>query len=286
MTGEAREHEEVLFTKDGEKLSALCTTAPLRNGDGEVEAVIEMSIDITQIRDCSRSSPRSVCWWARSRTASRASSPASTAASTWSTRASPRKSRNGSKGLGDGATQRGADPLHGARHPLLRQGPGAHRRGRRSGTPSWPSSGKVSRRRRATPTPRSGSSLAEDIGIFAGDPQAIRAMLLNLLENSLDACRMDKDKGDHWIRLDVRREAPWILIEVEDNGMGMDQETREKIFSLFFLLQGHQGHRARALHLQQDRRQARRDHRGRLRAGARHPLHGAAAARRQTEHSA
>jgi PAS domain S-box-containing protein len=49
--GEAREHEEVLFTKDGEKLSALCTTAPLRNSDGEVEAVIEMSIDITQIRE-------------------------------------------------------------------------------------------------------------------------------------------------------------------------------------------------------------------------------------------
>jgi signal transduction histidine kinase len=83
--------------------------------------------------------------------------------------------------------------------------------------------------------------LAEDTGIFAGDPQAIRAMLLNLLENSLDACRMDKEKGDHWIRLDVRREAPWILIDVEDNGLGMDQETREKIFSLFFSSKGIKG---------------------------------------------
>ncbi len=50
-TGETREHEEVLFTKDGEKLNVLCTTAPLRNADGEVEAVIEMCIDITQIRE-------------------------------------------------------------------------------------------------------------------------------------------------------------------------------------------------------------------------------------------
>ena len=73
------------------------------------------------------------------------------------------------------------------------------------------------------------------------DPQAIRAMLLNLLENSLDACRMDKDKGDHFIRLDVRREEPWLLIEVEDNGLGMDQETREKIFSLFFSSKGIKG---------------------------------------------
>ena len=80
-----------------------------------------------------------------------------------------------------------------------------------------------------------------DVGTFPGDDKAIRAMLLNLLENSLDACRMDKDKGDHWIRLDVRREAPWLLIEVEDNGMGMDQETREKIFSLFFSSKGIKG---------------------------------------------
>ena len=28
----------------------LCTTAPIRNAEGEVEAVIEMSMDITQIR--------------------------------------------------------------------------------------------------------------------------------------------------------------------------------------------------------------------------------------------
>jgi signal transduction histidine kinase len=52
---------------------------------------------------------------------------------------------------------------------------------------------------------------------------------------------MDKEKGDHWIRLDVRREAPWILIDVEDNGLGMDQETREKIFSLFFSSKGIKG---------------------------------------------
>ena len=36
--------------------------------------------------------------------------------------------------------------------------------------------------------------IAGDTGILPGDPLAIRAMLLNLLETSLDACRMDKDK--------------------------------------------------------------------------------------------
>ena len=84
-------------------------------------------------------------------------------------------------------------------------------------------------------------TIADDVDIFQGDPQAIRAMLLNLLENSLDACRMDKDKGDHWISLKFRREAPWILIDVEDNGLGMNQETLEKIFSLFCSSKGIKG---------------------------------------------
>ena len=52
---------------------------------------------------------------------------------------------------------------------------------------------------------------------------------------------MDKDKSGHTIRLGIRREDPWIQIEVEDNGLGMDQETREKIFSLFFSSKGPSG---------------------------------------------
>jgi signal transduction histidine kinase len=83
--------------------------------------------------------------------------------------------------------------------------------------------------------------IAPDTGVFPGDPQAIRAMLLNLLENSLDACRMDKDKDSHAIRLGIRRDPQVMVIEVEDNGMGMDQETREKLFSLFFSSKGIKG---------------------------------------------
>jgi signal transduction histidine kinase len=83
--------------------------------------------------------------------------------------------------------------------------------------------------------------IADDVGVFQGDPQALRAMLLNLLENSLDACRMDKGNDHHAIRFDIRREAPWMVIEVEDNGIGMDRETREKIFSLFFSSKGIKG---------------------------------------------
>jgi len=82
---------------------------------------------------------------------------------------------------------------------------------------------------------------APDAGSFQGDAQAIRAMLVNVLENSVDACRADGQKAPHQVRLGVRRVAPWIIFDIEDNGIGMDQETREKIFSLFFSSKGVKG---------------------------------------------
>jgi len=83
--------------------------------------------------------------------------------------------------------------------------------------------------------------VADDVGTFPGDAQAMRAMLLNLLENSLDACRSDRQKDSHAIRFAARRAAPWMVIEVQDNGIGMDRETREKAFSLFFSSKGLKG---------------------------------------------
>jgi PAS domain S-box-containing protein len=216
--GEAREHEEVLFTKDGEKLSALCTTAPLRNSDGEVEAVIEMSIDITQIRELQ-------------------SQLASIGLFSGFAKEKPERIEKGWE-----MVQRNVERIRSMVLDIL-----YYAKDRELIVEDVDLEALVAEFREGLEKKAGDADtevrikLAEDTGIFAGDPQAIRAMLLNLLENSLDACRMDKDKGDHWIRLEVRREAPWLLIEVEDNGLGMDQETREKIFSLFFSSKGIKG---------------------------------------------
>jgi signal transduction histidine kinase len=80
-----------------------------------------------------------------------------------------------------------------------------------------------------------------DAGTFPGDEMAARAMLMNVIENSLDACRADRDKEQHLVKVNVRREPPFMIFEVEDNGIGMDRETREKIFSLFFTSKGIKG---------------------------------------------
>jgi signal transduction histidine kinase len=83
--------------------------------------------------------------------------------------------------------------------------------------------------------------VAPDAGIVPGDTKAVRAMLVNIVENSLDACRADTYKSEHTVNVAVRRAPPWLEIEVEDNGIGMDRETRDKIFSLFFSSKGISG---------------------------------------------
>jgi signal transduction histidine kinase len=65
------------------------------------------------------------------------------------------------------------------------------------------------------------------------EPYALEQILLNLLINAAQAA----DKHDSWIKLDVsvsNGEREHIVIEVSDNGCGIDKETQLKIFDPFF----------------------------------------------------
>jgi PAS domain S-box-containing protein len=81
----------------------------------------------------------------------------------------------------------------------------------------------------------------EDVGEFEADAKALRTLLLNLSENSLDACRVDKKKDQHAVKLSLKGTLDHIRFQIEDNGIGMDRETREKAFTLFFSSKGHEG---------------------------------------------
>ena len=71
-------------------------------------------------------------------------------------------------------------------------------------------------------------------GEFDVDPKAVRSLLINLVENAIDACRVDKKKNAHQVRMGLKSYPEYIEFDVEDNGIGMDQEIRERAFSLFF----------------------------------------------------
>ncbi len=74
------------------------------------------------------------------------------------------------------------------------------------------------------------------------DPPGIRRMLNNVLLNALEACKADKENRFH--KVTVRTDfydKRHFMIEVDDNGTGMDDATREKIFKGFYSTKGDAG---------------------------------------------
>ena len=240
-TGETREHEEVLFTKDGVKLNGLCTTSPLRNSEGEVEAVIEMCIDITQIREL-QSQLASIGLLVGSISHGIKGLLTGLDGGIYMVNTGFAKDKPERVEKGWEMVQRNVERIRSMVLDIL-----YYAKDRELAVEEVDLAALVSEFREGLEKKASDADttfevdVAAETGFLPGDPQAIRAMLLNLLENSLDACRMDKDKDSHAIRLGIRRDPEWMVIEVEDNGMGMDQETREKIFSLFFSSKGIKG---------------------------------------------
>jgi signal transduction histidine kinase len=78
--------------------------------------------------------------------------------------------------------------------------------------------------------------------VVHADPGGIRRMLINLLSNAIEACRRDGGKDTHAITVKAdfydRRH---LMVEVEDDGIGMDDATSAKIFSQFFSTKGTDG---------------------------------------------
>jgi len=74
------------------------------------------------------------------------------------------------------------------------------------------------------------------------DPTNIRRMLHNLIWNALEACKKDKKKHTHTVivRVDFH-DRFHFKFEVEDNGVGMAEEAKENIFKEFFSTKGSEG---------------------------------------------
>ena len=78
--------------------------------------------------------------------------------------------------------------------------------------------------------------------LFEIDPGTVSSALVNILENSIDACLYDRDKDkSHRVVFRVYENGNHTVFEARDNGMGMDRETRENLFTLFFSSKGHSG---------------------------------------------
>lgn len=76
---------------------------------------------------------------------------------------------------------------------------------------------------------------------FTGDENALSLAFVNFLENAVDACNYDRSKGSHRIDFRAFRGEGVVRFIIRDDGTGMDRETRDNMFTLFFSSKGANG---------------------------------------------
>jgi PAS domain S-box-containing protein len=80
-----------------------------------------------------------------------------------------------------------------------------------------------------------------DSGYFTVDPETIRAALMNILENAMEACIEDTRHITHRIHFTTSVDEDHVYFQVSDNGPGIEKEQTSKIFQLFSSSKGKRG---------------------------------------------
>lgn len=88
--------------------------------------------------------------------------------------------------------------------------------------------------------------VSSDVGVAGIDESALHSALVNFLENAVDACaEADQQQGaapgGRIVKLVAGDRHGDLAFAIEDNGIGMDRDTREKMFTLFFSSKGSRG---------------------------------------------
>ncbi len=239
--GKTYEHEEVVVSADGREINVLVTTAPLRNPAGEVEAVIEMAVDITQIRQL-QSQLTSIGLLVGSISHGIKGLLTGLDGGVYLVNTGFERGDQGRVKKGWDMVVRNVDRIRSMVLDIL-----YYAKDRDLEVVDVDVAALVAELAEVLEKKAADSSIAlrfhvaPEVGTLPGDAKALRAALVNLLENSLEACRSDPAKPELRVVLSVRRLDPWMVFVVEDNGVGMDRETREKLFSLFFSSKGNKG---------------------------------------------
>jgi len=239
--GKSRHHEEVVFSASGERINVLCTTAPVRNPEGEVEGAIEMAVDITELR---RLQPQlaSIGLLVGSISHGIKGLLSGLDGGIYLVNTGLEKERPERVKKGWDMVQRNVAAIRSMVLDIL-----YYAKDRELVLSHVSVADLVAEIRDVLERKSSDQGVELDFdvrqacGSFQGDYKAIRSTLVNILENSLEACRSDTRKQGHRVRLGVWRADPWMVFEIEDDGIGMDRETLDKIFSLFFSSKGIRG---------------------------------------------
>lgn len=239
--GEVHQSEEVVTSGSGDQVNVLVYTTPMRDAAGEIKSVMEMSTNITQIRQL-QSQLTSLGLLIGSISHGIKGLLNSLDGGIYMLNTGLKKDNQERVEKGWEMVQRNMARIRSMVLSILYYA--------KDRTPDWESISalEVIEEVSAMMEPRAGEqgcafdrNFDKNAGNFEADAKAIRSLLVNLLENSLDACRMDKKKDTHRITVGLTGRRDHVQFEIHDDGIGMDRETREKAFSLFFSSKGASG---------------------------------------------
>jgi PAS domain S-box-containing protein len=239
--GEPHTREEAVTSVAGRQMNVLVTAAPIRDGGGRITRVMEMSANITQIREL-ESRLTSLGLLIGSVSHGLKGLLNGLAGGMYLVDTGFKKSNKERIDKGWATVQRNVTRIQSMVSDILYYA--------KDRVPNWEflSAVGVSEEvcglmgsRAQDQNVQLITTLDPAAGEFEGDAQAVRSLLVNLIENSLDACRLDGNKSGHQVAFRLQGLPDHVQYEIEDNGIGMDQETREKAFSLFFSSKGMEG---------------------------------------------
>lgn len=232
--GQVHQSEEVVTSQRGDHVNVLVSAAPVRNAEGQIKNVIEMSTNITQIRQL-QSQLASLGLVISS--ISHGIKGLLTSLDGGVYLVNTGLSKNDRKRFEQGwkMVERNITRIRRMVLDLLYYA--------KDRVPEWEqiSALKIAEEVCEVMRGKAGELGIEfrcefdrEAGDFDADAKAVRSLLINLVENAMDACRVDSKKPHHQVRIGMKGYPERIEFEVVDNGIGMDQETRERSFGLFF----------------------------------------------------
>jgi len=234
-------HEEVVTRRDGENMNVMVTTAPLYDEEGEVESVIEMSVDITQIREL-QTKLSSVGMIISSISHDLKGLLNGMDGGMYLVSTGLKKEDRKRVDTGWEMVERNVERIRSTVLDILYYA--------KDREPDWQdvSAAEVVSEVCSVLQAKADQhdivfetevDLADDG--FEADRQALRSMLVNLVDNSFDACRVDTQKTEHAVSLRVDGDDADLRFTLTDNGIGMDRDVQDKAFTLFFSSKGSGG---------------------------------------------
>ncbi|MFH1625784.1 MAG: PAS domain-containing sensor histidine kinase [Pseudomonadota bacterium] len=236
--GTINQREEVVTSLDGKQRYVLVTAAPIKNESGEIDSVIEMSADITPIREL-QDKLTSVGLLISSISHDIKGLLNILDGGIYMVSSGIKKNKTDRINQGWEVTLRSIDRIRSLVLNILYYA--------KDREPAWErvTAGDIigticdqferKIKELSIELDRDVDSAEEE---FEADRNALHSLLANLLENSMDACRVDKAKGIHQITIGFKNFPGHVQFEIADNGIGMDQETADRAFSLFYSSKG------------------------------------------------